>query len=161
MSGKTATHAGLWLYMLVQMFLVIASAAKVLALGEAGNVAYAAAGVLGLPSLFYLFTLTAYVTCYWKPGEQRSNRLLWDVYTFFALGALQLFVAIFVTIGFFEDVESVRKDVAVQLATLTTSIIMYHQALCLIYSLPLDAYPLAKFQMVTTAARPEERYQRI
>lgn len=159
--SKSATHAGLWMYMLVQMFLLISSAAKVLGLGEQpGNIAYAAAGVIALPAIFYLFTLIAYIVAYWAPGERCSNRLKWDVNTFFVMGFLQLVVAAFTTTGFFVDADSVRKDAAVQSSTLTTSITMYMLSIGMIYSLPLKAYPLAAFRM-RTAAAPEDRYQRV
>lgn len=161
-NGKSATHAGLWIYMFVQMFLLISSAAKVLGLGarKPGNIAYAAAGVLALPAIFYLFTLIAYLVSYWAPGERYSNRLTWDVNTFFAMGFLQIVVAVFTTTGFFDDPESLRKDAAVQSAALSTSIVMYQLSLGLLYTLPLKGYPLATFSM-RTAATPEDRFQRV
>lgn len=160
MSGKTATHAGLWLYMLVQCFLVISSAAKQLTLGKPGNLAYVAAGVVAIPAISYLYTLLAYIIGYWRPKERCSNRLRWDVHTFFFMGALQLLMITFASTGFFMDQESVRKDAVVHSTTLTTAIIMYMLSLDMIYALPLDAYPLAAFRMMT-AAVPDQRYQQI
>lgn len=158
---KDAAHAGLWIYMLVQMFLLVSSAVKVLGLGELpGNIAYAAAGVLALPVVAYLFALIAYIIAYWAPGERFSNRLKWDANTFFVMGFLQIVVATFTTTGFFVDPDSVRKDAAVQSSTLTTSITMYTLSIGMIYALPLNAYPLAAFRM-RTAAAPEDRYQRV